>query len=103
MNQEFKSSDEDLYRAYVADAWSTMKPIPRDPEPLWNNRPLKQLKVGDRVSMEMPVYPSWWRRVFLREKPKTVMTTYEVTSLGIGFIVLHATEQGAWWPEVEVK
>jgi hypothetical protein len=44
--------------------------------------PCAQYTKGDRVEREITVYPSWWRRVFLRKKPKTVVKIYEATQTG---------------------
>lgn len=46
--------------------------------------PNETYKVGDLVQQEWPIEPSWWRRVFLREKPRQELKTFQVLSTGRG-------------------
>ncbi|MFN8693808.1 MAG: hypothetical protein ACK5XX_05320 [Holosporales bacterium] len=101
-------SDEEAYAWYKSWAWRKMEALPGMPEPLWPRGVIHDHKVGDTFSYGEEVHPTWWRRVFLREKPRTVLKTAVITAIAkTGTIICDAPPvqltRPSWWRRVFLR
>ena len=101
-------SDEEAYAWYKSWAWRKMEALPGMPEPLWPRGVIHDHKVGDTFSYGEEVHPTWWRRVFLREKPRTVLKTAVITAIAkTGTIICDAPPvqltKPSWWRRVFLR
>jgi hypothetical protein len=96
IDKEFESI-KDAYARHVSEA-------------LCNSHAAKSLcptvihdhKVGDTFTYGEELRPTWWRRVFLREKPRTVLKTAVITAIAeTGTIICDAPPvqltKPSWW------
>jgi hypothetical protein len=56
-------------------------------------------KVGDIFTYGEEVHPTWWRRVFLREKPRVVLQTVELTVRNTEPLMI----KPSWWRRVFLR
>ena len=101
-DKEFKSI-KDAYARHVSEALCNHD-IPKS---LWRTV-IHDHKVGDTLTYGEEVHPTWWRRVFLREKPRTVITTAVITAIaGTGTIICDAPPvpftRPSWWRRVFLR
>jgi hypothetical protein len=56
-------------------------------------------KVNDIFTYGEEVHPTWWRRVFLREKPRVVLQTVELTVRNTEPLMI----KPSWWRRVFLR